>query len=280
MSYFSKKTVFITGGAGGFGFSMAKQFGLAGASIMLADINKAALEKAVSNLHEMGINSDLVECDVTERASMHAASQKTQERFGPVHVLLNNAGVLTTGAVSDLSPSDWEWVFAVNVIGVVNGISAFLPSMKDHGQAAHIVNMSSIAGLKGMPFSGAYAASKSAVIGLSESLSAELDGSNIKVTILCPSFMKTNFFSSGEKRQSRYGGPSDIWHHTNTDVKKYLTSLLEAGDNPDIIAKFAVQSIQDGELFVTTNPNDKQMILERFTDISNSFDNAKKNLKK
>ncbi len=271
MKQLDGRTAFITGGAGGFGLALARRFGAAGMKIMLADIDVDAVGAAVEGLRSSDYDADGLVCDVTERASMQAAATRTQERFGRVHLLCNNAGVVVSGPVDTLLPSDWEWVFAVNVMGVVNGIAAFLPGMRAHGEVGHILNTGSIAGLKGMPFSGVYCASKAAVVALSESLRAELADTPIGVTVLCPSFMKTGFFSSGDKRQDRYGGAGDIWEKAGDAVKSHLTAMLEAGHTPDAVAALAVQAIMEDRALVVSNGADEPMIAERLDGIRDAF---------
>jgi NAD(P)-dependent dehydrogenase (short-subunit alcohol dehydrogenase family) len=272
VSRFSGRTAFITGGAGGFGLALARRFAENGANIMLADIDPAALEHAARALRQTSAKVDTLICDVTERTSMVEAAARTVDRLGNVHFLCNNAGVVASGRIADLKQSDWDWVLSVNVTGVANGIAAFLPGMEAHGEPAQVINTASVAGLKGRPSSGLYCASKSAVIALSEALRAELEGTPIGVTTVCPGFMKTGFFTSGDKRQERFGGPKDIWEAASDEIKDRLTGLLENGLSVDRVADLVVEAIVHHHALLICAPRDRELIGEWFGDVLAAYD--------
>src|SRR5215469_2916895 len=191
MREFAGKTAFVTGGASGIGLALGRAFVREGASVMLADIEEPALERAAAELSGIGPRVSSVVCDVSIREDVEAAAAKTFTEFGSVQVLCNNAGVSRAGTVEQIAATDWQWVIGVNLMGLIHGISTFLPHMKQSGEPGHIVNTASISGMRGGALSGPYAATKFAIVGLSEVLAAELAGTGIGVTVLCPASIHT-----------------------------------------------------------------------------------------
>ena len=158
------KTAFITGGGSGIGLAMAEAFGRAGMSVMLADVDEGALNAAVERLEGLQIRAASVRCDVTERAAVEAAAARTVETFGKVHVVCNNAGVGAGGPLDQIAHADWDWVMAVNVMGVVYGLESFLPHIRAHGEGGAFVNTASMAGMVSAPGMEPYSATKFAVV--------------------------------------------------------------------------------------------------------------------
>ena len=162
------KTAFVTGGASGIGLALGRAFAQAGMKVMLADVEAAVLQAAVTSLQEFGPNVRGTRCDVADPASVDHAAKTSFEAFGNVHVICNNAGVAAGGGIDDISLDNWRWVLDVNLMGVLHGIRAFLPHIREHGEGGHIVNTASMAGMTaGLGFSP-YGASKFAVVGMSE----------------------------------------------------------------------------------------------------------------
>src|SRR5262249_21555323 len=192
------KTAFITGGASGIGLALGRAFAEGGCRVMLADIEEAALHNALRSLEGTGSDIRGVVCDVADPASVEAAAEKTIAAFGKVHILCNNAGVAGGSGIDDIALASWRWVIDVNLLGVVHGVRAFLPHMRAHGEAGHIVNTASMAGMlaAGMEYSP-YAASKFAVVAMSEGLAAELKPHGIGVTVLCPGYVRTRIAEAG-----------------------------------------------------------------------------------
>src|SRR5215472_11781310 len=200
------KAAFVTGGASGIGLALGRAFAEAGCKVMLADIEEAALDAAVASLEGSGPEIQGVVCDVADPASVEAAAEATFSAFGKVHILCNNAGVGARGGIDHIALDNWRWVIDVNLMGVVNGVCAFLPHMRAHGEGGHIVNTASIAGMINR-FHGfhPYAATKFAVVGMSEGLAVELKPFGIGVSVLCPGVVRTNILESARNRPERYG---------------------------------------------------------------------------
>ena len=168
MREFVGKAAFVTGGASGIGLALGRAFAEAGCKVMLADIEKAALDAAVASLSGSGQEVRGIVCDVADTASVDAAAEATFSAFGKVHILCNNAGVGARGGIDHIALDNWRWVLDVNLMGVVNGVRAFLPHMRAHGEGSHIVNTASMAGVVSSHQGFApYPASKYAVVGMS-----------------------------------------------------------------------------------------------------------------
>ncbi len=189
---FKDRVVVITGSASGIGRATAAAFAREGARLHLVDLNAPALEAAAA---ELGGVPHLVDC--ADHSAVEALAQAIYDREGRVDVLHNNAGVVSAGAVERTSIEDWRWVLGCNLWSVINGVTAFIPRMIAQGGGGHLVNTASMAGLIGLPRVAAYCASKFAVVGLTESLAAELPGRGIGVTLVCPGTIRTNLFRAG-----------------------------------------------------------------------------------
>ncbi len=200
------KVAVITGGASGIGFAMARRFGAAGMKVVLADVERPVLERAGTQLAEAGVDVLTVPTDVSLNDEVQALAAITLEHFGDVHLVCNNAGVGSRGLlVAELPLADFQWVVAVNLFGVIHGLQAFLPHLRAN-DVGHIVNTASISGLYHLPRMGPYNASKAAVIALSETLRFELaaEGSRVGVSVLCPSWVRTNISTSDRNRPERF----------------------------------------------------------------------------
>jgi NAD(P)-dependent dehydrogenase (short-subunit alcohol dehydrogenase family) len=199
----------------------------------------------------------------------------TFERFGDVHILCNNAGVSRAGAIESISEQDWNWVVGVNLMGVVHGVQAFLPRMKRTSTECHIVNTSSMVGIVGGALSGPYAATKFAIVGVSDVIAAELEGSNISVSVLCPSWVRTQMPHNGRNRPERFGGPFDLASDTaNAERNARYLAAAELGLDPMEVAAMALDAIRDSRRYIFTH-NEARADVERHDDlVRRGFDAA------
>ncbi len=254
MKNFAGKTAFITGGAGGIGFAMARAFGRRGMKIAIADVEADTCAKAVETLRAKGITAIGMACDVADRDQYAKAAERTFAEFGKVHVLCNNAGVSRAGSIETIASSDWDWVIGVNLKGLVHGLQLFLPQMKAHGEDGHIVNTASVNGVVGSALAGPYSATKFAVVGISEVLAAELKDTPIGVSVLCPSWVKTRMLDNGRNRPARYGGPIRIaTDGANAERNARYARALETGLDPAHVAQLVLGAIETRRLFVFTH---------------------------
>jgi NAD(P)-dependent dehydrogenase (short-subunit alcohol dehydrogenase family) len=246
------RTAFVTGGASGIGLALAQAFGAEGMKVAIADIEKPALLAAREQLAAGGVDVLELELDVADAKAVEQAAQRVEQTFGRVHVVCNNAGVATGGALEQATLDDWNWVVSVNLMGVVHGVTSFLPRLRAHGEGGHIVNTASIAGFLTFPGLGIYTATKRAVVGLSEALHAELAGSGIGVSVLCPGFVRTRIMDSTRNRPARHGAPPVLPIGGLAETGAAVLALH--GADPASVAARVVEAVKREELYVFTHP--------------------------
>ena len=258
MQDMSGKVAVVTGGASGLGRAMAERFLREGLSVALADVETGALETTAKELSELGPVL-AVTTDVTDPGAVDALAAATRDRFGAYHVVCNNAGVGGHFGLSWETPlEEWRWLFEVNIWGVIHGIRSFVPGLVAQGEG-HVVNTASLAGWAGAPAMGPYCASKHAVLGLSESLRAELDalGSGVGVTAVCPGMVNSGIIASERNWPSRLGPEPDVPRPPLVaTVHELLRSGPTRGDvNPPDVAEVVWRGIRANQFIVTTHPD-------------------------
>ena len=203
MEQFAGKVAVVTGAASGIGYGIAKRAGALGMKVVLADVEEKALVQAVETLRKEGMNAIGVLTDVSDPESVRTLADRTEEVFGPPWLVVNNAGVTIRGRRTwELRRADWEWLIGVNLWGVVHGIETFLPGMVARNDG-YMVNTASMSGLVlSSRISAAYAATKHAVVGLSEVIYRELKeaGSGVGISVLCPGPVLTNISTAARNR--------------------------------------------------------------------------------
>jgi NAD(P)-dependent dehydrogenase (short-subunit alcohol dehydrogenase family) len=242
----------VTGGASGIGFALARRFAREGLVVVLADIERVALERAVGELRADGAEAHGHTTDVRDPEAMEALAHEVWKRDGRVDVLCNNAGVATLGRIADQTLSDWEWVLGVNLWGVLHGIRAFLPKLQAAGRPAHIVNTASLAGLVDGPLLAPYFVSKHAVVSLSECLYLELqaESSPIGVSVLCPGFVRTAIMDSS---RNRGGGPDEaeqLQRPGASQLDQLMRFGITTGMDPTEVAEKVLAAVRDGRFWV------------------------------
>ena len=271
---FSGKTALISGGAAGIGFSLAQTLGDKGMNIVLADIEGPQLAKARETLEKRNIPVLAVEMDVALFEDWERTTTAAIERFGKVHMLINNAGVSAgIGAIETLDDPGWRWTIDVNLMGVVYGANLLVPHMKTHGEPSWVINVASVAGMSGAPRMGAYTATKAAVVALSEAWAQELAASNIRVSVLAPAFVKTRIHQSFRNRPARYPmtaapGPDVM------QVAKITSKAVENGIDPDLLSARVLEALEAGEFYIFTHPNYKTVTDQRSDSVAAAFDHA------
>ena len=270
MKDFRGKTAFITGGASGIGFGMARAFGRAGMNVVIADIEKDVAGKAVDMLNRDQIKAISVHCDVALREQMQRAALDAIAAFGKIHIVCNNAGVGAGGAFGAVGEHDWDWVIDVNLKGVVYGAETFVPLIKSHGEGGHIINTASMAGMVSPPRMEPYSATKYAVVAMSEGWRQQLAEFGIGVSVLCPGFVRTRIHESGRTRQQRYGQSREVDHEQRATTQQ----LIEGGLNPLIVGERVLEAVKADELYIFTHPEMKDAVEARFEAIRQGFDHA------
>jgi NAD(P)-dependent dehydrogenase (short-subunit alcohol dehydrogenase family) len=253
----SGKTAIVTGAASGIGLGIATALAEAGANVVMADIQKTAVEEAAHALS--GTNKQVmpVRIDVTQEQSVLDALSEAERRFGKLHIACNNAGVPMHGTrLVDVPRDDWDFVIGVNIWGVIHGIRHFVPAILKHGEEGHIVNTGSVAGFQNRRGTnqGPYSMSKYAVVSLSEALEHELGGTNVGVSVLCPGPVNTNIARGARNRPEHMGGPQV---HTNQEAA-LAERLAATGIDPKRVGERVVDAIRTKTFyaFVSAVPAD------------------------
>ncbi len=243
------KVAVITGGASGIGRAMAEAFRDSGMTVVIADVEAVALERTAS---ELGVHH--VQVDVTKEEQVAALAEEVRSRFGTCHLLCNNAGVGGGGMLHELSLRDWKWVINVNLWGVVHGLQSFLPMLLGNPDGGHVVNTASMAGLSPLPGAAPYAATKYAVVGISETMREELRDSQVGVSVLCPGFVKTNIFTSQRNRpeELRNERKKTSARVANEDMIRLVNET--AIDPRDVAAK-VLAAVENDEFWIITHPD-------------------------
>jgi NAD(P)-dependent dehydrogenase (short-subunit alcohol dehydrogenase family) len=269
MTDFRGKTAVVTGAARGIGLAIAGQCVAEGMNVVLADIDTAALADAEAQLRQTRGEVLAVRTDVAAAASVQALARATMDRFGEVTLLFNNAGVAAAGDHGELwrtSHQDWHRLVDVNLWGVIHGCTSFLPLMVEQSTPSRIVNMASIAGLLAPPPIAIYAMTKHAIIGLSESLAAQLEDSadHVRVCVVCPGFVRTGL---AEQRAQAQGQTSP-----DADKRTWFERKVAEGTDPDELACKIFAGIRQDRLFIFPHTEYREAVAQRFRRILDGFD--------
>ena len=258
------KVAFVTGGASGIGFGIAKRLVDAGMKVVIADLRQDHIDEAMAWFEERQLARKVhaIRLDVTDRAAIAAAADETETVFGKVHVVVNNAGVGIEGPLKDASYEDWDFGLAVNLGGVVNGVQTFVPRIRAHGEGGHVVNTASLAGLVVMPANMAmYATGKAAVIALSESIRGELAQDNIGVSVLCPGPIKSNIHQLNRNRPERFGTSGAFAEAADRLAQRQVSDLWM---EPEQVGDMVVKAIRNDELYIITHGEWREAVTGRY----------------
>ena len=255
----------VTGAASGIGLGLSERLAAEGMAVVMADVERRALEGAAAKVGASGGKVLAVPTDVSHAEEVDALRDEALRAYGAVHLLCNNAGV---GGPHDplwtIPEGDWEWVLGVNLWGVIHCLRAFMPVLLDQA-AAHVVNTSSIFGV----FAGAlgpYGVSKHAVTALSETLYFNLRevGATVGVSVLCPGAVKTNFGTSDRNR------PADLPPPVRTRAGELAAASMErfdrlaaAGLEPAEVADIVVEGIRSSRFYLLTSSNRDDAVRRR-----------------
>jgi NAD(P)-dependent dehydrogenase (short-subunit alcohol dehydrogenase family) len=246
----------VTGGGSGIGRGIALACAGAGLRVAAADIDQDAADAVAAEICATGSEAIGVRVDVADSTSVARLRDIVEARFGAVHVLANNAGVMPVGPLADATADDWRWTFGVNVLGAVAVVDAFLPLLRANAPG-HIVNTASMAALapRLTGHLGVYSASKGALLVYSEVLRAELDAEGIGVSALCPGPVQTRIWESERNRPEEMGsaGPSQM-----------APARLAAGLDPLEVGRMVIEGIRRNTAYILTNEGSRARIEERF----------------
>ena len=225
MGELDSRVAAVTGGARGIGRAIASRLVRAGARVGIGDVD---LDAAQATAAELG--AEAFQLDVTDRGSMDAFVDGVEERLGPLDIMVNNAGILLVGPFLDEDDAATERQFAVNVMGVVHGMRAALPRMRDRGRG-HLVNVASSASWAAPPGEVSYAATKHAVLALTDGVREELDGSGIHVTGVFPGLVDTEL-AAGTKapRTTKWISPDQVGEAVVAAIRTERTDVFVPRD--------------------------------------------------
>ena len=261
------KTAFITGGASGIGLAMARRFLQERMNVVIADIRQDHLESARAGLDAFASRTRFLRLDVTDRPAMAEAAAETERAFGRVHLLCNNAGIGDGVRIDTATYEDWDWVLGVNLGGVINGVVAFLPRIKAHGEGGHILNTASMHSFIALPaWGGLYSTSKFAVRGLSESLRLALAPYDIGVSVLCPGLVRTNIAESHTLRPLHLApkrAPADPPHPT----AQVEPPAAGSGMDPAEVAEHVLRGIRANAFYILSHTEHRPELEEQFAEV-------------
>ncbi len=229
------KTALITGGGRGIGKSIAMAFSQQGADIVITSRTDTQLQNAARDIASVGGKCLPVEGDVSRTQDIERIVEECRKAFGSIDILVNNAGISKESPFMDLSLSDWDRTLNVNLMGVVHCIRALLPEMRMKG-AGKIINIASAAGLRGLPNSAAYSASKAGIIALTQSLGDEVGPEGIQANIICPGPVETEMFRRSSVRDFILQNPVDLMSPDDVaGAALFLASDLSGGMNSQVL---------------------------------------------
>ncbi len=221
----------VTGAGSGIGQAFALQIAKRGGEVVCADINLITAQKTADTINAAGGKAFAVQCDVTDLAQVeNLAVQAEQLLSAPIDLVINNAGVGAGGhRIGEISMDDWKWVMNVNLWGVIHGCHVFAPKLRALGRGG-IINVASTASFAAAPLMGPYNATKAAVLAISETLSAEMVGTDIHVSALCPTFVQTNITRDGRIADSSSRLADQLMKWTGIPAERVAVTTLDALD--------------------------------------------------
>jgi NAD(P)-dependent dehydrogenase (short-subunit alcohol dehydrogenase family) len=257
------KVAFITGGAGGIGLGIAQALSAEGMKVALADLRREALRRAAQTLAAEGSGALTVELDVANRAAWTGAAERVARELGPVQLLVSNAGVNFVGPTHQATAEDWEFCLSVNLGGAINAVRTFVPRMLEHGAGGHIVITSSVSGLFTSGGSGCYVTSKFALVGLGESLRADLAEHGIGVSVLCPGPVQSELFESSLAVRPASLAATGSVPVIPPGTRREDTPIFATAPNGVAIGRQVVRGIRRNDLYILTHPEIRSVLEAR-----------------
>jgi NAD(P)-dependent dehydrogenase (short-subunit alcohol dehydrogenase family) len=233
----------ITGAGSGIGAAFAKELAHRGGRVMCSDVDETAARATADAIIADGGAASSLRCDVSRIDDVRLLAKEAQAWLGgPPTLVINNAGVAAGGtAIGESSIEDWNWVLDVNLWGPIHGCHVFAPILREAGQPGGIINVASAAAFGAAPGMAAYNVSKAGVLSLSETLAAEMSGTGVNVTVLCPTFVKTNIVESGRITDS------------STQLADRLMRWF--GFSPQRVARMCLDTMDRGGLYCMPQPD-------------------------
>jgi len=246
------KVAVVTGAASGIGLALARRLKAEGMELVLADLDREALEGAEAELGAFAMPAD-----IRDPQSVRALADAALAHFGAVHLLCSNAGVSRMAGIERLTIEDWRWLFDVNLFGAVNAIEAFLPLLKANSEGGHVLFTASLSSFYPTRAQAAYGATKYALAALGETLALELqaEGAKVGVTLLCPGPVRTNIAAGYARREDRYRAGAAGEGRSPDMHEQAFRGAIEESDwsTPEEAAEAALAGMRRGELWAITH---------------------------
>jgi NAD(P)-dependent dehydrogenase (short-subunit alcohol dehydrogenase family) len=263
------KTAFVTGGSSGIGLGIVKVLAAEGMKVAFSYRSQDHFDQTRAYFRDKpGQVVHPIKVDVTDRPGLAAAKAEIEGVYGPVQVLVNNAGVGIHGLMERATFSDWDWIMSVNIGGVVNSVVTFLPDMISSGREAHIVNVASMGGIAALGSVGLYTTTKYAVVGLSESLRTDMIGRNVGVSVYCPGTVKSNIGEGGRMRHEQI---KDSGYPSRPPPKAGETSFMDLAMEAVEAGGHVLRGIKENQLFIISHPEYRDVLRARHAKIEASI---------
>ena len=228
MDIFENKAAIVTGGASGIGRAVSEQLAGRGANVILADIDAELLEETTGAIIGAGGKATAVQLDVSDFEAVKKVVDDTVAEFGRLDYIFNNAGIAVASEAHEHTYDSWRKVIETNLYGVINGVIAAYPIMVKQG-TGHIINTASMAGLIGVPGEISYSTSKHGIVGLSYALRIEGALHGVKVSVVCPGFIRTPIYQNAEAIKLD---------------REAVLSMLPKGTSPDAAARVILEDVE------------------------------------
>jgi len=264
------RTAVITGAASGIGLALTERLLDEGMSVVMADIEADKLRSEADRLIAAGGAVTPVVCDVSDSAQIEALREAALAAHGSVHLLCNNAGVASGRPNHRTRPEVWDWVIGVNLLGPAYGCTAFAPLMVEQGEG-HIVNTGSGASFVATPRLGPYCATKHAIVGLSEALRYELDGTGIGVSVLVPAGVNTNIGDAMVRPSADPDRLEDDFTVLTTSLDPTSLEMIE----PDVVADVTMVGVKEGWDYIVMGPGQEVGVQRRYDEVVAAHRQAK-----
>jgi len=253
---FSGRVAVVTGAASGMGRAFAQRFAEEGMRVVLADVEREPLDRAVAELRAAGFEAVGVPADVSSRRAVEALAAAALDAFGSVQLVVNNAGVegYLDGALWEATERDWRWTMGVNFWGVVHGVQTFLPILLAQGEESHVVNTASMTAV--VSGRNMYSVTKQAVLALTETVHAQLAerGAPVGISALCPGIIATRLFQGSRNRPEELRNEREpAGTEQGRELRRVMHERLQAGMRPSEVASILVEGIREGRLYILTD---------------------------
>jgi NAD(P)-dependent dehydrogenase (short-subunit alcohol dehydrogenase family) len=255
------KVIVVTGAGSGIGRALVLDAARRGMRVVLADIDAVRLAEVTQEARALGAQAMGVEVDVGSAESVEQLAKRAFSEFGAVHVLVNNAGIASSGAAWTVPLQTWKKVLDINLNGVIYGVHSFVQRMIESGQPGHVVNVASTAGLISSPGFAAYSASKFAVVGLTEALYHDLKVRklNVSASVLCPSWVQTRIANDGV-----VDAAADL---VDAKVNAAVSKAVEHGISAESVAETVLRAVENDQFYIITHDETLRAVAHRTEDI-------------